>query len=67
MSVHRHYTYGDRIMGKNSSSTPIQADLDNRSRQLNPQDQTYRDSRGEDAPIDPGAAREDVAPMTKDD
>ncbi len=34
-------------------STPKQAELDNRSRQLNPHDPVYRASRGEPQPKEP--------------
>ena len=38
------------------STTPSQADLDNRSRQLNPQHDAYWESRGEPRPAEPEAS-----------
>ncbi len=45
----KSYSKNDqRSMAKNPNNSAYQTDLDNRSRQLNPKDEVYEKSRGEE-------------------
>lgn len=50
------------MSNRNASKAPApkQADLDNRSRQLNPQDPVYRSSRGQPEPTQPTGSEGNV-------